>query len=173
MRYRWFPIVFGVLLILSNAPVNPVMRGLSPLIDSPAFREIDQIRARDPDAGWIVYHTRYFAQLVKATGATIFDGTKAVPDLDLLRRIDPDAEPVYNRYANIGCEFPKSPGETKAVLVYPDYYIWFLPPDLAVLQQSGYRYILAPNEWPDAAVHGFALIERILPSDLWIYQRKQ
>lgn len=173
VRYRWFPIAFGLLLILSNAPINPVMRGLSPLVDSPAFHEIDRIRAHDPGGGWIVYHTRYFAQLVKATGATIFNGTKVVPELDLLRRINPDAEAVYNRYANIGCEFPKSPGETKAVLVYPDYYIWFLPPDLPMLQQSAYRYILVPNEWPDAAAHGFALNDRILPSDLWIYQRKQ
>ncbi|HLW35905.1 MAG TPA: hypothetical protein VKS98_09620 [Chthoniobacterales bacterium] len=173
LRYRWLPVVFGLLLIISNAPINPVMRGLSPLIDSTAFHEIDRIRGGDPGGGWVVYHTRYFAQLVKATGAVIFNGTKIVPDLELMRRIDAEAEPVYNRYANIGCEFPKSAGETKAVLVYPDYYIWSLPPDSPVLQQSGYRYILTPTEWPGAADQGFAPIEKVLPSELWIYQRKQ
>ena len=172
-RYRWFPAAFGALLIMSNAPINPVMRGLSPLIDSPAFHEIDRIRASDPAGGWIVYHTRYFPQLVKATGAATFNGTKAVPDLELLRRINPDAESVYNRYANIGCEFPKNSGESSAVLVYPDYYIWFLPPDTPALQESGYRYILIPEEWPGAADHGFALMEKLQPSELWIYKRTQ
>ena len=173
LRHRWFPIAFGLLLVLSNAPINPLMRGLSPLVDSTAFHEIDRIRDSDPGGGWIVYHTRYFAQLVKATGAAIFNGTKIVPDLELLRRIDPSAESVYNRYANIGCEFPKSTGETRAVLVYPDYYIWLLPPDLQLLRQSGYRYILIPNQWPDAETHGFALMEKLLPGELWIYRQKQ
>ena len=173
LRHRWFPIAFGVLLVLSNAQINPLMRGLSPLVDSAAFREIDRIRNSDPSGGWIVYHTRYFAQLVKATGATIFNGTKIVPDLKLLHQLDPGGESVYNRYANIGCEFPKSFAEMPSVLVYPDYYILHLAPDLPLLKQSGYRYILIPNEWSGAADHGFALVEEVLPGELWIYQRKQ
>ena len=173
LRHRWFPIAFGLLLVASNAPINPLMRGLSPLVDSAAFHEIDRIRASDPGGGWMVYHTRYFAQLVKATGAAIFNGTKIVPDLELLRRIDPGAEAVYNRYANIGCEFPKRAGEMHAVLIYPDYYIWFLPPDLPLLREAGYRYILVPNEWPDAENHGFAMLEELLPGELWIYRQNQ
>ncbi|HET9856962.1 MAG TPA: hypothetical protein VFP99_03935, partial [Chthoniobacterales bacterium] len=80
---------------------------------------------------------------------------------------------VYNRYANIGCELPRLSNEASANLVYPDYYIWFLPPDLPVLKESGYRYVLIPNEWPEAARHGFALIEKLSPGDLWIYRREK
>jgi hypothetical protein len=174
LRFRWLPIVLGLLLIFSNAPINPVMRGLSPLLDSAAFNAIDRIHDADPDGKWIVYHTRYFTQLVKATGAAVFNGTKIVPDLAFMRQLDPRGanEFVYNRYANIGCEVPRLSHEASASLVYPDYYIWFLPPDLPALSESGYRYILIPKEWPEAAAYGFALIEKVSPGDLWIYRRE-
>jgi hypothetical protein len=174
LRFRWLPIVLSLLLIFSNAPINPVMRGLSPLLDSAAFNAIDRIHNADPDGKWIVYHTRYFTQLVKATGAAVFNGTKIVPDLPFMRQLDPRGanEFVYNRYANIGCEVPRLSHEASASLVYPDYYIWFLPPDLPALSESGYRYILIPKEWPEAAAYGFALIEKVSPGDLWIYRRE-
>jgi hypothetical protein len=175
VRFRWLPIVLGLLLIFSNAPINPVMRGLSPLMDSAAFNAIDRIRAADPEGKWIIYHTRYFAQLVKATGAAVFNGTKVVPDLPFFHQLDGSGadEVAYNRYANIGCEMPRLSHEVSASLVYPDYYIWFLPPDLPALSESGYRYILIPKEWPEAANCGFALIEKVSPGDLWIYRREK
>jgi len=173
LRYRLLPVVLGLLLIFSNGAINPVMRGLSPLLNSAAFNAIERIRAADPEGKWIVYHTRYFAQLVKATGANVFNGTKIVPDLPFMHRLDQGAnESVYNRYANIGCEMPRSSQETSASLVYFDYYIWFLPPDLPALSESGYRYILIPREWPEATTYGFALLERVSPGDLWIYRRE-
>ena len=147
------------------------MSGLGPLLGSKAFKEIDRIRAQDPDGKWIIYHTRYFAQLVKATGAPVFNGTMIVPDLALLHQLDSGAnESTYNRYANIGCEVPRKSHEVSASLVYPDYYILFLPPDLPVLANAGYRYILFPKEWTDGALYGFTLIEKITPGDLWIYR---
>ena len=175
LRYRLLPIVLGLLLISSNGAINPVMRGLSPLLDSGAFHAINRIRAADPEGKWIVYHTRYFAQLVKATGAAVFNGTKIVPDLPLMRRLDPGGanEFAYNRYANIGCEVPRLSPEASASLVYPDYYIWYLPPDFPALGERGYRYILIPNEWSEAASYGFALIEKVSPGDLWIYRREK
>ena len=175
VRFRWLPIVLGLLLIFSNLPINPVMGGLSPLLDSAAFNAIDRIRVADPEGKWIVYHTRYFAQLVKATGATVFNGTKIVPDLPFFHQFDNGRanEFAYNRYANIGCEMPRLSHEVSVSVVYPDYYIWSLPPDLPILKGSGYRYILIPNEWPEAAAYGFALIEKVSPGDLWIYRREK
>ena len=175
LRYRWLPIALGLLLVASNFPINPIMRGLSPLVDSVAVKTIDRVRAGDPDGKWIIYHTRYFAQLVKATGGNVFNGTKTVPDLSFLHQLDPERayEQVYNRYANVGCEVPRLSHESSASLVYFDYYIWFLPPDLPALIDAGYRYILIPKEWPEAANYGFALVEKISPGDLWIYRREK
>jgi hypothetical protein len=174
-RYRWLPAILSLLLIFSNAAINPLMRGLSPLLDSAAFKAIDQIRASDPEGKWIVYHTRYFAQLVKAIGAPVFNGTKIAPDIPFFHQLDPDRvyESVYDRYANIGCELPKLSRAASAALVYPDFYIWFLPPDLPPLENAGYRYILIPKEWTEAGAYGFGLVEKIMPGDLWIYRREK
>ncbi len=172
---KWLPAVLAPLFILSNGGINPIMRGLSPLVDSPVVREISRLQAADPAAKWIVYNSRYFAQLVKATGVPIFNGTKTIPDLSLLHQLDPlpaAHDYIYNRYANIGCELPRQndPAGTSASLVHPDLYIWFFPPDHPVLQKAGYRYALFPSAWPGASSYGFSLVEDIKPANLWIYR---
>jgi hypothetical protein len=168
----WLPPVLGALLVLSNAGINPIMRGLSPLLDSNAFKAIDSVRSADPDGKWIVYHSRYFAQLVKATGAPVLNGTKILPDLQLLRRIDPKGagDFIYNRYANIAYELPKHPNQINFNLIYPDFYMAFISPDYPVLQQAGCRYLMFPNVWLDAESNGFSLVKEIHPSRLWIYR---
>lgn len=169
---KWLPPVLATLLIFSNAGINPIMRGLSPLLDSAGFREIAKISAAEPDAKWIAYNSRYFAQLVKATGAPIFNGTKILPDLPFLYRLDPGGKHdwIYNRYANIGCELPRHGYQVSAGLVYPDFYIWFFAPDLERLQRAGYRYAIFPTAWPGGASYGFSLLERIEPGNLWVYR---
>lgn len=169
---KWMPPILAALLVFSNAGINPIMRGLSPLVDSAGFREISKIQAADPEAKWIVYNSHYFAQLVKASGAPILNGTKVVPDLPFWYRLDPGGQHdwIYNRYANVGCELPRQGYEVSASLIHPDHYIWFLAPDLAVLQMAGYRYALFPSAWPGAASYGFSLFERIEPGNLWIYR---
>ena len=124
---QWTPAALVTLLYFSNAGVNPIMRGLSPLIDSAAFSAIGKIHAAEPDAKWIVYDSRYFAQLVKASGAPVFNGTKIVPDLPFLYQLDPGGahDWIYNRYANIVCELPRYGYQVSAGLAFPDLYTWF------------------------------------------------
>ena len=170
-RFRLLPAVLGPLLILSNAGINPLMRGLSPLLDSAAFRSIDRVRNNDPEGKWLAFNNRYFAQLVKATGASIFNGTKVVPDLPFLHQLDQGTNDfTYNRYANIVCELPRNELPLDGGLVSPDFYILFFPPNLPPFVNAGYRYVLFPNEWKTAASYGFSLVERIMPGDLWIYR---
>ncbi len=174
---RFLPAVLGILLIFSNAGINPLMTGLAPLIDSETFQTVQRLHRADPAGKWIVFHSRYFAQLVKATGVPIFNGTKVVPDLPFLHRLDPAAanEFTYNRYANIVCELPRQ-GQRAPVeggLVHPDMYILFLAPDFPALQEAGYRYVVFPREWPGAQSYGFALKEKITRGDLWIYHRAE
>jgi hypothetical protein len=176
MRHRWLPPVFGLLLVFSNAGINPVMRGLSPLMDSVAFKTIARIRASDPGGKWIAYDTRHFAQLIKATGATVFNGTKILPDLELMRKLDPQGKNnvVYNRYANIGCDLSERKYDVGfAGTIYPDFYVVALSPENPILRERDYRYLLFPHSWPGAASCGFALVEEIQPSRLWIYRRNE
>lgn len=170
---KFLPHVFGTLLILSNAGINPVMSGLRPLTQSSPFQAIQSLSKADPGGKWIAFQTRYFAQLVKAAGGNALNGTKVVPDLDLLHRLDGGTtnQFTYNRYANIECELPR-PGQQQPVtggLIYPDLYVLYLSPDLPVLARAGYRYLLFPRPWDDAAVHGFTLLQKT-GADLWIYR---
>jgi hypothetical protein len=169
---RWLPPLLAALLISGNASINPLMRGLSPLLDSAAFKTVDRLRKIDPEGKWMVFHTRYFAQLVKATGVPIFNGTKVVPDLTFLHQLDPGGtnEFTYNRYANIVCELPRNGEPIDGGLVYPDFYILFLRPDLPLFQNAGYRYVLFPNEWKSARAYGFGFVEKVGASNLWIYR---
>ncbi len=106
---RFLPVVLSVLLIFSNAGINPLMSGLAPLVDSETFKTVERLHRADPEGKWIVFHSRYFAQLIKSTGAPIFNGTKVVPDLPFLHLLEGGAanEFTYNRYANIVCELPQ------------------------------------------------------------------
>jgi hypothetical protein len=169
---RLLPPVFALLLICSNALINPIMRGLGPLLESDAFHEIDKIRAADPKAKWIAYGDYMTAQLIKATGATVLNGTKFVPDLPFLRQLDPkgEFETIYNRYGWIICMPKVFPEETSFTLLQPDFYNMHLPPSLPLLQEQGYRYYVFRTAWRDASLYDFSLLAN--PSNsMFIYGR--
>ncbi len=170
---RWLPPVFALLLICSNGLINPIMRGLGPLLESAAFQEVDKIRAADPEAKWIAYGDHVTGQLVKATGATVFNGTKIVPDLPFLRQLDAKGayESVYNRYAWIICAVQVFPEEVRFVLWQPEFYTVHLPPGLPLLRDAGYHYYVFSSEWRDALFYDFALVAKTPSNNLWIYRR--
>lgn len=175
-RRTLFPILFGALLFVSNAPINPVMRGLAPLTDSTAFKEIDEVRAANPDREWIVYESLHFAQLVKATGAHVFNGSKVVPPMDELIRLDPDRkfDSIYNRYANITCKIPDEPLQTMFWRVKSaDMYVALVDPGLPALAEMKCDYAVFPTPWNGAVKAGFRLAKRVDASPLWIYARNR
>jgi hypothetical protein len=171
----WLPAALAALLFLSNAGVNPIMHGLSPLLKAKAFRAVERIRASDPNATWIAYDDFNLAQLVLATGAPIFNGNKLVPDLTFWRLLDPSGRGswIYNRYANIYCKLPEDFERGGISLLHEDVFILSLPPDSWVLKDVGCRYLVRPEPWPDAELHGFSLVQQITPSNIWIYQRRE
>ncbi len=170
----WFMAAFSALLMF-NGTINPVMLGLSPLLQAHIFHKIDQLRAVDPESGWIVYESTTIPQMVKGTGARVLNGTKIVPDLELMHEFDPEdrARVTYNRYANIVVLFPQDPRNINVGLIAPDAYKITLSPDLPPLRRRGYRYLVFPRVWPEAARHGFSLVEQIEPSDIHVYERNR
>ena len=172
---RWFLITFATLLIINGAGINPVMSGLSPLLESHAVQAIEKLHAADPLSRWIVYENVGFAQMVKATGASVLNGTKIVPDLKFLHQLDPEGqlEWIYNRYAYINVALPDQPGE----IVFDfnsgvdDAYQIRLPPDLSLLRRSAFRYVIFPRPWLNPDVHEFSFLEEIEPTQLYIYKR--
>lgn len=170
---RWLPLVFGSLLICSTALINPVMRGLGPLVGSAAFQEVERIHRVDPQSKWVVYDDYVFAQLVKAAGAQVFNGTKVIPDLELLRQLDPErhSEAVYNRYAWIICVPQVFPEVVSFSLLQPEFYRVTLPPGLPFLREGNYNYYVFPGNWRDAVFYDFDLVSKVPPDRFWFYGR--
>jgi len=167
------PLVFALLLIWSNGLINPIMRGLGPLTESAAFQEIDKIRTADPGAKWIAYGDYVTGQLIKATGATVLNGTKFVPDLPFLRQLDPHGayETIYNRYGWIICAVQVFPEEVRFSLLQPDFYTIYLPPGLPVLRSANYRYYVFRGVWRDASLYDFSLVATTPSNSLCVYRR--
>ena len=151
------------------------MRGLSPLLKAKAFRAVERIGASDPNAKWIAYDDFNLAQLVLATGAPVLNGNKIVPDFTFWHRIDPSGHGswIYNRYANIYCKLPADFEGSGVTLLHEDVFILSLPPDSWVLRDAGCRYLLRPEPWQDAELHGFSLVQQITQSNIWIYERRE
>jgi len=175
VKRPWLPAVLVGLLILSNAGVNPIMRGLTPLLNSEAFKAIDKIRCADPEAKWIAYNDFNLAQLILATGAPVLNGNKLVPDFAFWDRLDPSGggKWIYNRYANMYCKLPGDSDPGGLSLFQEDVYILALPPDSSVLRDFGCRYLLFPEVWPDAEKHGFSFIEQVTLSNIFVYRRRE
>lgn len=169
----WFLATFAALVIFNGIGINPVMTGLSPLVEADAFRRIDNLRAANPKSSWIVYENVNFAQMVKATGARVLNGTKIVPDIEFMEELAPQASDriIWDRYATFGVELPGFGSNIAFQLVYDDLYFVTLPPALPLLQRRGYGYLVFPRNWLNANLHGFSLVEQIEPTQLFIYKR--
>jgi hypothetical protein len=171
---RWLLITFATLLIINGAGINPVMSGLAPLLDAHAFRAVEKLHAADPSGRWIAYQNVDFAQMLKATGASVLNGTKIVPDLEFLHQLDPEdrSKWIYNRYAYIIVDVPDQRGDVAFDFRSgaDDAYQVHLPPDLPLLQRRGYRYMMFPGLWLNPDAHGFSFLEEIKPTGLYIYK---
>lgn len=168
-----FLAVFAALVVLNGVGINPVMRSLSPLIESTAFSRVDKLRNDDPSAKWVVYSSEELPQLVKATGANVLNGTKIVPDLAFMRSLDSDGRLawIYDRFAHLKVILPEEPGVVTFNLIGSYFVELGLPPDDPVLREHNYSYFVFPEPWPDASRVGFNFVEQVEPGGLYIFRR--
>src|SRR5947209_7286980 len=78
-RRTWFFYVFAIVMFSNGVWVNPVMTGLSPILDSELYKKVDQIHRADSAARWVVYEEMRLPQLLKATGASVLTGVRILP----------------------------------------------------------------------------------------------
>jgi hypothetical protein len=170
-------IVFGcslaVALLLNNFLVNPISEGLPLLLRSTAAQHIAAIYKSDPTASWASYEGGARAQFIAASGARVLNGIKAVPDLDLLSRLDPAHKngDTYNRYAFILLGRPQtSTAATTFKLMGPDCY-WLLirPSDLA-MREASLKYVVFPHALNPEEKGTMKLIDALPASRFWIYK---
>src|SRR5581483_1798645 len=167
---RWLLVALAAAVLLNGVHVNPVMRGLSPLLQSEAFVKIDNLRKAEPGAGWIFYEDAQLAQLVKATGATVLNGAKIVPEMDLMHELDPTgaSTEIYNRFAYINVGIPEDGDAVIFSLTSFNGYEFSLPPEHAALLRRNYRYLVFPRPWLNASLHGFQSADAIPVSEIYI-----
>ncbi len=106
-RYKNFPYVRAGLylalsgMVISNANVNPVTKGLDPILENPLVVDSKEIHEKDPDARWALFGNSRLTHLLKANGIDLFNSVKLVPPMKDMKVLDPTGkfDSVYNRYA--------------------------------------------------------------------------
>ncbi len=158
--------------VLCYGLVNPLASGLGPILETRLFREVSRMVDEDPDARWTVYGGYVTADLVKAAGAQVFNGTKFVPPLDDLRVIDPSATAAlgYNRYAHIAL-VPENGNAVTFTLLHEDSYVIRIDPKSDVWRRLGIRYVALPFAATDPEFLERAALALELPdASLWVYR---
>ncbi len=108
-----------LLAVLSTAHVNPLYRGLEPVVGSRIDQALKQEQAASP-GGWVELGGLYFINLPVANGLPSYSLTMVYPQLNLWHRLDPSGHSsnVYNRYAFV--LFTTAPQPTRFELVQAD-----------------------------------------------------
>jgi hypothetical protein len=162
--------------------VNPVTVGLGPILESGFIRKVSPVIRRDPGARWAVYGSWLLADLFKAGGADVFNGTKFVPPLDDFRVIDPGSASIaiYNRYAHVSLvpgqgsdvNFIDSyTNEVNPKSIRGDAYTMAIDPKSDVWPRLGIRYVVLPSEATDPDFLSRAAPVLALPDQaVWIYR---
>ncbi len=163
----------GVALLMNNFLVNPISEGLPLLLRSEAAQHIAAIYQSDPTATWASYEGGARSQFIAASGARVLNGVKAVPDLELLKRLDPAHESgdTYNRYAFILLGIPRASTTTTAFeLMGPDCYWLLIRPSDLVIHEASLKYVVFPRALAPAEQGTMRLIDALPASRFWIYK---
>jgi hypothetical protein len=141
---RAFTAVLVAYCLVSAAGVNPLYRGIDPIVGT---RFADAIRAIDHrDAGrhrWVVYDSLLWGNYIVANGGDSLSAVYLYPQLNLWRRFDPGGRysAVYNRYAHVLFSVPAA-GTGRFTLLQPDEFSVNVSPCSSVLRALGVRYFV-------------------------------
>ena len=101
-------LLFGSIQFLG---VNPIQRGISPLLHNPVSKNVEVVRRTIGDnAGWILIGGDIYVRgSIEATGVPLISGVSRYPDYESWKVLDPGLrfEDAWNRYGHIFI----SPGE--------------------------------------------------------------
>ena len=150
-RYKNFPFVKTALLILligmviPNANVNPVTKGLAPILDNPLVVDSKEIHEKDPSARWALFGNTRLTHLLKANGIDLFNSVKLVPPMKDMKVLDPTGrdDSTYNRYAWMTMGMYIDWKDTVIFRkTFQDGYTIFMDPCSPKLKQLGVKYFV-------------------------------
>lgn len=158
--------------IWSYGLVNPLAVGLGPIVGTSLYQQVSPVIRRDPDARWAVYGGYIGADLFKAAGAQVFNGTKFVPPLEDFRVIDPasSADSIYNRYAHISLDAAPD-SDVSYTLLHGDSYVMNVDPKSELWHRVGIRYVVLPFASTDRDFLAKTALVLALPDvGVWVYR---
>ncbi|HEY5967405.1 MAG TPA: hypothetical protein VIU35_05470 [Chitinophagaceae bacterium] len=157
-RYKNFRFAKPALLILliamviPNANVNPVTKGLAPVLENPLVVDSKEIHEKDPSARWALFGNTRLTHLLKANGINVFNCVKFVPPLKDMKVLDPTGkyDSTYNRYAwmtmnskQVSQYFDVNWNDTVMFRqTFQDGYTIFIDPCSPKLKQLGVKYFV-------------------------------
>lgn len=162
--------------LLPSFAVNPLTAGLAPLRENRVSLAVRGLQQQDPGTEWVAYGSYPLAELLKASGAQVLNGTKYTPDFEVMAVLDPRGESadVYNRYAHISfTEPPAGAAEPVTItLTAADAFTVAADPcgpELKELGVTRFAFFYAPDE---SRLSCLAPLESLPESGVYLYQRK-
>jgi len=156
-----------LLYLMPNIKVNPLMKGLRPLIKHPVITQVKSIPNIDQNAKWIVFGNVRYATILMGANVNIMNGVKHPPILEDFKYLDPEKKylDIYNRsgYINVA---PFISGTDSVVFklnennVVNDTYSLFLDPCSAKLKKSGVKYVMFTYEPQPAEIRCMKLLSK-------------
>jgi hypothetical protein len=138
-------LVLGI-MVISQLGVNPLTKGLAPILDNPLRHATDEIHKKDPGAGWAFFGDARLTHLIKSTGSNIMNGVKYVPPMEMMKTLDPQGinDSIYNRYAWVSMKKLVLPGIDTVVFrkTNQDSYMIFMDPCSPRLKQLKVKYFV-------------------------------
>jgi hypothetical protein len=146
---RWPAVGLAMLVVLvavQTWSIQPLQRGMDPLVANPLYVAVSQVRASIPDqrAGWVAFDT---APEVKGTltaaGVNHLSGVSPYPDLRAWHVLDPLGahERIWNRYAHVAFSRGPQPEPTFELLGVDSVNV-IIDPCSPVLEDLGVRYFV-------------------------------
>jgi hypothetical protein len=187
VRYKNFKYVRPALyiglvaLVIGNFNVNPVTKGLAPILENPLVVDSKEIHDKDPKARWVLFGNSRLTHLLKANGIDLFNSVKLVPPMKDMKVLDPTGkfDSVYNRYAWMTMNskrIAQSLGSTWGDTVvlnrpegYQDGYTIFMDPCSPRFKQLGVKYFVFDEKPSDNEVRCMTKLKENV--GLFIYKR--
>ena len=160
-----------LLMIISGATINPVMRGASALFEHPLEKKISEITDNDNNNYWMtVGDEEKLNGIGLVNGAKVINAVNYYPDYGKWGIIDPDKkyEEYYNRFAHIRISLTKK--ETEFDLIQNDVVEVKLNCDDAL--NLPVKYLLTLGELNECS-NNYEKIYDDTEGQYYIYERKE
>lgn len=101
-RFKMFAGLFLFSMFMSSYTVNPIYRGLQPLLNNPIVDRISELNSESPGI-WASIDDIYLLNIPAASGVDSITTTYFYPQLNIWKDLDPSGKytNVYNRYSKV------------------------------------------------------------------------